>query len=165
MNRAVLTFLIVLVVLVCLTLNSMPQVPNPVAVHFNATNAPDGWTSQNAYRIAVLAALVGAPVLLVWLMGWMPRLTSGKGQVPDHHYWFDPARRRETYTFLLQHASWLGSMTAAVIYVFHILILRANALDPPQLSSERLITVILIYLFGLAWWTTAFLRHFKRFKS
>ncbi len=162
MHRAVVTFCMVLLVLLLLTLNSMPQVPNPIAVHFDATNAPDHWVSRQFYVNVVLINIMGAPLLLFWLMGWMPRLTGGRGQVPNSDYWFDRERRKQTYDFLLQHASWLGSMTAAVIYVIHILILRANVIKPPQLSSDRLVTVILIYLFGLAWWTSAFFRHFKR---
>jgi hypothetical protein len=145
-----------------LTLNSMPDGPRLIAVHFNAANAPDVWVSGRSYRILVLLSLIGGPLLLVWLMGWMPRLTNGKGQVPDHEYWFDRVRCKDTYAFLLQHACWLGSMTAAAIYVIHISILQANAHNPPQLSPDRLLTMAVIYVCGLVWWTAAFFRHFRK---
>jgi uncharacterized membrane protein len=74
MNRAISTFTIVLVVLALLTLNSMPERPKLIAMHFNAANAPDVWVSRRTYRILVLLSLIGGPLLLVWLMGWMPRL-------------------------------------------------------------------------------------------
>jgi uncharacterized membrane protein len=162
MNRPVFSFVSLLMVLVLLTLSNTVDVPNPIAVHFDAANAPDGWTSDNIYRIVVLISLIGLPLLLVALLGWMPRSTSGKGQVPDHEYWFEEVRRKETYTFLLGHACRVASMTAAAIYVTHILILRANALNPPRLSSDRLIALMVIYVCGLAWWTAAYLRHFKK---
>jgi uncharacterized membrane protein len=162
MHRAVVTFCMVLLVLFVLTLISMPQVPNPIAVHFDSTNAPDHWVSRDFYRGVILLNIVGAPLLLFWLMGWIPRFTGGKGQVPESDYWFDRVRRKQTYDFLLQHASWLGTMTAAVIYVIHVLILQANVTQPPQLSSNRLITAILFYVCGLAWWTSTFFRHFRK---
>ena len=110
----------------------------------------------------MLLSLTAVPLGLVWLMGWMPRFTNGRGQVPDNEYWFDTVRRKDTYAFLLQHACWLGSMTAAAIYVTHILILRANAVTPPRLSSDRLVFMVVTYACGLLWWTAAFFGHFKK---
>jgi hypothetical protein len=65
---------------------------------------------------------------------------------------------------LLQHASWLGTLTVAVIYGMHISIVRANAISPPLLATDRVLTMVFGYLIGLVWWTAAFLRHFKKQK-
>jgi hypothetical protein len=52
-------------------------------------------------------------------------------------------------------------MTVAIVYAMHLAIVRANATSPPTLATDRFITMVVIYLCGLAWWLTAFLRHFQ----
>src|SRR6516225_4190095 len=97
--------------------------------------------------------------------GGLPRLTSGKGFIPNNQYWFADERKQQTESFLLQHSSWLGTMTAAVIYGIHVFLTRANELNPPKLSTDRLLIMIFFYLCGLAWWTTAFFRHFQKSRN
>ena len=163
MNRASLViFVSLLVVFSLLTLNSIGDLPDKIAVHFDANGAADGWTSRETYRVFALLALSGLPLLLVWIMGGLPRLTKGRGQIPDYEYWFAGDRQQLTQNFLLQHACWLGTLTVAVIYGMHLSIMRANSISPPSLAMDRLLTMIFIYLFGLVWWMAAFLRHFKK---
>lgn len=163
MNRASLViFVSLLVVFSYLTLNSIGDLPETVAIHFDANGAADGWMSRENYRFYVLLSVAGLPLLLVWFMAGLPRLRKGRGQVPNCEYWFADDRRRSTEAFLLQHACWLGTLTLAVIYGMHISIIRANATSPPFLATDRLLTMVLIYLIGLFWWAAAFLRHFKK---
>ena len=98
---------------------------------------------------------------LFWLVAGLPRYTNGKGQIPNCEYWFAQERRHLTESFLISHACWLGCLTVAVVYGIHISILRANAITPPVLATDRLITMVVVYLCGLVWWTAAFLRHFQ----
>lgn len=151
-----------LAVCALLAMNGSPGVPENVAIHFNAKNEADAWVARDQYRILILLCLVGLPLLLVWVMGWLPRLTGGKGQIPDHEYWFADERRDETERFLLAHACWLGTITVAVIYGVHISIQRANAAAPATLASDQLLTMLLVYVCGLGWWITSFLRHFDK---
>lgn len=141
---------------------SSATLPENVAIHFDAKNSADAWVTRDQYRILMLLFLVGLPLLLVWVMAWLPRLTGGKGQIPDHEYWFASERRDATERFLLAHSCWLGSLTAAIIFGIHISIQRANAVTPTTLATDQLSTMLLIYLCGLAWWITSFLRHFDR---
>jgi uncharacterized membrane protein len=159
---SLLLFPTLLVVGLFFALSGAQELPDTVAVHFDASGSADGWASRNTYQILILLLLTGLPLLLVWLMAGLPRLTNGRGQIPDNDYWFEKARRRETEAFLLAHACWLGSMTVAVVYGIHVSILRANALTPPTLATSRLLTIIGIYLIGLVWWTSSFLRRFHK---
>jgi uncharacterized membrane protein len=162
MNRAsLLIFVSLLMVFSFLTLNSFGDLPEKIAIQFDANGAADGWTTRETYRIFALLALAGLPLLLVWIMAGLPRLTKGRGQIPDCEYWFAGDRQQSTESFLLQHACWLGTLTLAVVYGIHISILRANAISPPLLATDRLLTMAFVYLLGLVWWTAAFLRHFK----
>ena len=155
-------FSALLAVCVFLAVTGSSGVPENVAIHFNAKNEADAWVDRDQYRILLLLCLVGLPLLLVWVMAWLPRLTGGKGQIPDHEYWFAHERRDETERFLLAHACWLGTITVAVIYGVHISIQRANAAAPATLASDQLLTMLLVYVCGLGWWIASFLRHFDK---
>jgi uncharacterized membrane protein len=160
-NRLLL-FATLLVVAAFFALRSIGELPERVAVHFGMDGAADGWMSREGYRFLILFGLVALPSLLVWAMAGLPRLTKGSGQIPNSEYWFAPERRHTTESFLLSHACWLGCMTVAIAYGFHVLILRANAISPPLLATDRFIVMLLVYLFGLGWWFMTFLRHFQR---
>jgi hypothetical protein len=95
-------------------------------------------------------------------MARLPRLTGGKGQIPDHEYWFADERKDATESFLLAHSCWLGSLTAAIIFGIYLSIQRANAIVPAALATDQLSTMLLIYLCALAWWITKLLSHFDR---
>jgi uncharacterized membrane protein len=161
MNRLVL-FVAFVVVPTLFALSNIEQLPERIATHFAANGVADGWTSRQDYRVFVVLFLTGLPSLLVWLMAGLPRLTNGKGQIPNREYWFAEERRQATEGFLITHACWLGCMTVAIVYGVHMLIMRANAITPPLMTMDRFITIVVLYLCGLVWWLIAFLRHFQR---
>jgi hypothetical protein len=161
----VLLFAALLAVCGFLVLSTTGDLPEKVAIHFTAGGLPDNWTTRDHYRLVVLLFLVGLPLLLIWAMAGLPLLTGGQGQIPNHEYWFAQERRRSTASFLLRHACWLGCLTVAVIYGLHVLIVRANAVEPPLLATDRLLTTVLVYFVGIGWWFTSFIRHFQRMEG
>ena len=69
MNRASsVIFVSLLVVFSFLTLNSIGDLPEKIAIHFDANGTADVWTSRETYRGFALLPLVGLPLLLVWIM-------------------------------------------------------------------------------------------------
>ncbi len=141
--------------------NSSANLSEKVAIHFAADGTADDWTSREQYRVFILLALISLPSLLVGVMAGLPRLTDGRGQIPNCEYWFSGERRQATEDFLLRHSCWLGCMTVAVIYGIHIFILRANATTPPRLEYDHFIAMISLYLIGLGWWMGLLLRRFR----
>jgi uncharacterized membrane protein len=163
MNRlSVLLFPALLVVTTVFALNGIAAMPENIAVHFSTTGEPNRWMIRDHYRLLILFILIGLPLLLVWVMAILPRYTNGKGQIPNPEYWFAGERRDSTTAYLITHACWLGCLTVAIGYGLHVLILRANASNPPILAIDRLTTMIIVYLVGLVWWVSSFLRHFRR---
>ena len=165
MSRAFLVFSALLVAFAVLVFNSSGNLPDKIAIHFDANSAPDRWVSRGQYEVLVFLFLIVLPLILFALFTGLPRLTRGKGFIPNNEYWFADERKRQTERFLLQHSSWLGAMTAAVIYGTHVLVMRANELDPPKLATDRFLIMTFFYIFGLAWWTAAFLRHFQKLRN
>src|SRR4051794_5258082 len=149
---SLLVFTTLLLAGIIFTQLSTSLLPESIAIHFDAKGAADGWVTRDQYRWSLPLVLVGLPVLLVWLMAGLPRLTQGKGQIPDAEYWFAPERRRGTEAVLLRHAYWLGCITVAFICGAHIAIVRANATSPAILASDRFLTMVLVFLCGLGWW-------------
>jgi uncharacterized membrane protein len=162
MSRASFVFFALIVVFAVLILSSIGHLPAKIAVHFDTNSAPDKWVSREEYGIYALLFVIGLPLILFAIMAGLPRLTSGKGFIPNNEYWFADETKQQTESFLLQHSSWLGTMTAAVLYGIHVLLTRANELDPPKLSIDRFSIMVFLYLCGLAWWITAFFRHFQK---
>src|SRR4030095_4215761 len=163
MNRfSLLMFPALLIVRVFFTLNSIGDLPARLATHFGANGVADGWMTREDYRVLILLLLVGLPLLLVWLMAGLPGVTNGQGQIPNCEYWFSRERRETTLSFLLRHSCWLGCLTVAVVYGMHVSILRANAVIPPVLATDRFIVMVIVYLCGLVWWVMALIRHFQR---
>ena len=162
MSRASFVFSALMLVFAVLIFTSIGYLPAKVAVHFDASSAPQGWVGREEYGIFALLFVIGLPLILFAVMAGLPRLTGGKGIIPNNEYWFADERKQQTESFLLQHSSWLGTMTAAVMYGIHVLLMRANELDPPKLSTDRFLIMTFVYLCGLGWWTTAFFRHFQK---
>lgn len=155
-------FVALLIACPVLAVTNSGSLPENVAVHFNANTEADAWISREQYRALILLFLIGVPLLLVGLMAWLPLLTGGKGQIPDHEYWFAHERREETKQFLLGHACWLGAIAVATIYGIHAVVQRANAVVPAAIATDQLSTMLLVFLCALGWWFIALLRHFRR---
>lgn len=162
MSRAFFIFSALLVVFAVLTFNSLGNFPANVAVHFDARSAPDGWLTREQYGLYALLFLIALPLLLFAAMAGLPHLTGGKGQIPNHEYWFANERKQQTKSYLIEHSSWLGTMTVAVLYGMHIMLMSANELSPPKLATDRFLTMIFFYSCGLVWWAVTFFRHFRK---
>jgi uncharacterized membrane protein len=76
---SLLIFVSLLVIFNFLALNSIGDLPDKVAIHFDANGAADNWTTRETYRVFALLSLAGLPLLLVWIMAGLPRLTKGRG--------------------------------------------------------------------------------------
>jgi uncharacterized membrane protein len=98
---SVLLFPALLVVWTVVALNSIAGMPENIAVHFNTTGEPNRWMIRDHYRLFILFVLLGLPLLLVWVMGILPRYTNGRGQIPNPDYWFSEERRRSTTAYLI----------------------------------------------------------------
>ena len=90
---SVLLFPALLVVSTLFALNSIADMPQNIAVHFNSTGEPDRWMTRDNYRLLILFALVGLPLVLIWVMAILPRYTNGRGQIPNPEYWFAEEQR------------------------------------------------------------------------
>src|SRR6516162_8594950 len=81
------------------TLRTVETLPEKVAIHFDVNGGPMVWATANVFRMLITTPLLGLALLLVWLFAGQPRLTNGRGQIPDCEYWFSEGQRHATQAF------------------------------------------------------------------
>jgi hypothetical protein len=98
----------------------LTQLPERVAVHFNAAGVADNWASPmvlatSAWGALGIVTLIGSGSIL--LMGRVPDQLIN---LPNKKYWLDPVRRDETIAWLQRFAVVLLSMPLVLlVVVFH----------------------------------------------
>jgi hypothetical protein len=136
--------------------------PERVASHFNAAGLANGYMTRNAYRIFMLAFGFGVPLLVVALVGWLPRLAPNLINIPNRDYWLAPERRVATLAALDGCALWLGCLLTALAGGVHWLVIRANAVEPPRLENGLFVTLLGAFVAGLVCWIIVLLRRFRK---
>jgi uncharacterized membrane protein len=137
------------------------QLPAQLGSHFAAGGAATGWMSRRGYLLLMLVFAVIMPLLIVVSMGLLPRLSDKAINIPNRDYWLGPSQREATFGFLTAHACWLGSLTIVFITGIHFLLIAANATQPPRLPTQPFITLLVVFLVGVAVWAAALVRRFR----
>lgn len=109
------------------------RLPERVAVHFDASGIPNGWSSRSGLilTIAALIALFAASYLAAGLIARLPdRLIN----LPRKAYWLAPERRAETLEWLAGWTRWFLVVTLAFLVLTFIAVFEANLVVPPRLS-------------------------------
>ncbi|MGI0489892.1 DUF1648 domain-containing protein [Pantanalinema rosaneae CENA516] len=152
-----------LVVLVALqTLWFYPQLPDPIASHFNAIGQPDGWAPKPFFFL-IYAGVVALDTWLVWgLPQWIERRPDSQINLPHKDYWLASDRRPATFAFIQQQMGWFGvANLLLMVYVFQ-LVISANLNPPPQLPMIPIWTALGIYLLYTIVWLISFYQRFRR---
>lgn len=109
------------------------RLPERVAVHFDASGVPNGWSSRSglSLTILVLMALFAASYLATGLIARVPdRLIN----LPRKAYWLAPERRAETLEWLAGWTRWFLVVTLAFLVLTFITVFEANLVVPPRLA-------------------------------
>ncbi len=157
-----LLFVLLLVVAAALIVVTTDQLPLQIASHFSASGAPNGWMTRRGYLLFMLVFGIGIPLLVVLTMSVLPRVGVKSINIPHRDYWLDPARREQTLSYLESHAYWLGSLLAVFLAAIHLLLIEANATQPPHLPGAPFATILVAFLAGIAIWVLTLAMRFRR---
>jgi uncharacterized membrane protein len=135
--------------------------PDQIASHFGAGGAANGWMSRSGYLTFMLVFAVALPVGIVFSMSLLPRVSVNAINIPNRDHWLSPTRRAATFRFLTAHACWLGSLMVVFIVGIHLLLIAANATQPPHLPTQPFITLLVLFLAALAIWAATLVRRFR----
>ena len=82
-------------------------------------------------------------------------------RLPNRDYWLAADRGRESIDFVSRHIARFGAMLIVLFCYVHWLLLRANALTPPALSSRWYMAGLVAFLAAVLLWATIFLGRFR----
>jgi uncharacterized membrane protein len=126
------------------------ELPPVVASHFGASGSADGFTPRSSY-VGIMLVLLGAVALLIGFLPFVLTRQGGAGlNLPNRQYWLAPERREETFRFLRLHGLVFASLFVAFFAYVHWLVVQANQLTPPLLSTSAIITALVVFFTGVA---------------
>jgi uncharacterized membrane protein len=139
-----------------------PQLPNRMAVHFNASGAADGWGSKDHFFLTMEVVFA----LLVVLFGGLPlllrRVPVSLINLPNKDYWFAPERKDQTMDRLISQLLFFGAMALLLMDGVMYLSFHANFSEKPIMRPEWLWGMIVAFFVVNIVWTISLIRSFRR---
>jgi hypothetical protein len=83
-------------------------------------------------------------------------------KIAHREYWLAPQRRDATLGFLRSHGQWFAMAVVVFIAYVHVLVVQANALQPPRLATARIVAGLVVLSVFLAVWLWALFARFRR---
>jgi len=137
------------------------QLPERVASHFGPDGLANGFMARHLYLAFILGFGVGLPALVGLTIGISVRYGSRFINIPNRDYWLAPARREETSAYLVAHTTWLTVGLAGFAVAVHLLVIRANRLNPPRLDTDVMIALLAVLAALVAVWAALLSRRFR----
>lgn len=137
------------------------QLPPHVASHFDAFGQPNAFMSRSGYLRFVLCLALALPCIVVFTLT-MIYSRAADLKLPNRDYWLAPQRLDRTRAFLIAHGVWFGCLLVALVCMVHWLELSANRQQPPHLSSQTLVAVMIAFLIATGAWVTALMIALRR---
>ena len=155
-------FLLLLVMLGAFVWRTSQALPAVVASHFAASGAANGYMPRGIYTVLVMVLVVGAPLLLALVPGVAAGKGSGRLNIPDREHWLAPERRDATLAYIRVQGRWFAAAVALFLAYVHWLVVQANALRPPMLSTAGIVSGLVVFFLALAVWLTLLFQRFRR---
>ncbi|MBV8210813.1 MAG: hypothetical protein JO133_12210 [Burkholderiaceae bacterium] len=120
--------------------------PDVVASHFGGGGGANGFMSRGTYVGVMLLVVAGAPTLLGAVSHFGIGSVNSRINLPSRAYWLAPERRAETVSYLQRHLVNVGTALIVFLCYVHWLVVRANRLQPPRLSSSAITVGLAAFL-------------------
>lgn len=147
-----LVFAVMELLVVAFILATADGLPAKVASHFNMAGMADGFMPHQKHLQFMLFFAAGLPLAIVGVFSFvMPKFPGGLN-IPHRDYWCSPENIDDTMRYLRQHIAWLGSLIAGFMGYIHWLVLKANAVEPPQMPNNLLFIGMGFFLIGVLLW-------------
>lgn len=137
------------------------SLPATVASHFGASGMANGFMPRAFYVRFMLTLTVLLPLGLTSLTNLTLRISETRLNLPNREYWLAPERRDETVEYLRQQNVRFGYMLAVFLCYVHWLVLRANAVTPPTLSTPGIVAGLIVFAVSVIFWSINFIGHFR----
>lgn len=153
---AVLVFLVILQ-----TLYFYPQLPNPMASHFDVIGQPNGWAPKWFFFLIY----AGVVALVAWLVWGVPNSIECRPNrqinLPHKDYWLAPERRATTFVFIRQQLGWFSVANLLLMVCVFQLVISVNLNPPARLPVVPIWTLLGAYLLYTIGWLVRFYQRFR----
>ncbi len=137
------------------------SLPDVVASHFAGNGSANGFTSRGAYIGLMLALVVGLPALLTVVSHFGLGSPKARINLPNRDYWLAPERRAGTVSYLRGHLARFSAVLVVFLCYVHWLVVRANAVRPPHLSTPWINAGLVGFVVFAIVWIRLILRRFR----
>jgi len=161
-SRSWLLFFLLLACAAAFVYFSSAALPERVGSHFGASGVADGFAPREGYRAFMLAFAVGFPLLVVALMSMAFTRSGAALHLPNRDYWLAPERRGTTSNYLVRRATGFGALMSVYLCYVHWLVLGANRVQPPHLSSARMTGGLVVFVLLTFLWLNGLWMYFRR---
>lgn len=151
-------FWVLLAAMALTFVTTLDRLPPVVASHFDGSGAPNGWSSRGSYALLMLIVSGLVPLITVGLVHWVTRGAPALVSIPARDFWLDPRHQDEAVRRVRAYIWWLGCVLVSAGIAIHLLVVRANALQPPRLSTPGMLGLIAGVLLGIGVWAVGWYR-------
>jgi uncharacterized membrane protein len=159
---ALLLFVMLLATAAALIFNLAAQLPDLVAVHFDATGRANGFMTRAGCRDFMLLTTLGVPLLITIATALIPRLVPASLiNIPHRDYWLAPERAPDSLAFLSEQGLWFGCIFVVFLACVDAMLVKANAVSPPEFPSTLFVAMLIIFFCAVGAWFVRMLRRFR----
>lgn len=156
-----LAFLVLQAMLAGFVCYSAQTLPPIVASHFSASGVANGFMPRQTYLAGFSLVLIGVPLLIAFLPGSLLSHRNAQLNIPNRAYWLAPERRDTTLAFIRGHGKWFAATVSLFLGYVHWLVVQANQLQPPILSSTDILGGLAAFLLALVVWLAGLYLRFR----
>ena len=136
--------------------------PETGATHFDVHGQANASMSRDVYRGYMTFLVVVVPLLVAGLPVWVSRRWPMLLNIPNRDYWLAPERNAATLASLGSRTAFLAIAMIALICFVHVLVMRANAGDEPELDQRLLMIGLVTFIAFMTGWIVSLYRRFRR---
>jgi uncharacterized membrane protein len=138
------------------------ELPELVAVHFDAAGRANGFMTRTGCRDFMLVSTLGVPLLIVIATTLLPRaLPVSLINLPHRDYWLAPERAHDSLVFLSEQGLWFGCILVLFLAAVDGMLVKANAASPPQFPSALFIAMLILFFCAVGVWGLRMVRRFR----
>lgn len=145
-------FLIAEILVLAFIVATSGSLPEVVASHFNGAGVPNGFMTRKFYIGFMIVFAIGVPGVVAGSMSLVSIFPENKISLPNKNIWLSAKYRESTFSYLKLHACVMGIFIAMFMAYVHWLVIKANSESPVHLSSEAIISGLVVFaVFFVGW--------------
>jgi uncharacterized membrane protein len=142
-----------------------PQLPDPMASHFNANGVATAWMPKSGFFLLFAFVMLFASTP-VFLLPWQIAAKSNdKLNLPNKEYWLAPERRGETMRYLGIQMGWFGCALLAMLLCGFYFAVAANLKPDHSFDSSSFYVALVAFLIFSFSLPVRLLSHFRNVPS